>query len=50
MKWRIKERARVERARGKKVYFDSRGKKVYFDSRRLWVEGREWRWRKEEGI
>jgi len=24
MKWRIKERVRLERAKGKKVYFDSR--------------------------
>ncbi|KMQ85347.1 hypothetical protein RF55_16172 [Lasius niger] len=35
MKWRIRERARLERGRGKKVVFDTRG---------LWVEGREWKW------
>ena len=33
MKWRIKERVRLERGRGKRVVFDSRG---------LWIEGREW--------
>ncbi|KMQ90337.1 hypothetical protein RF55_9919 [Lasius niger] len=38
MKWRIKERARLERGRGKRVEFDSRG---------LWVEGREWKWDEE---
>jgi len=32
MKWRIKERARLEKAKGRKVHFDSR---------RLWVERKE---------
>lgn len=32
LKWRIKEKARLER---------KRGKKVSFDSRELWIEGRE---------
>ncbi|KMQ87341.1 hypothetical protein RF55_13388 [Lasius niger] len=35
MKWRIKERARLER---------NRGKWVEYDSRRIWTEGREWKW------
>ncbi|CAL1672290.1 unnamed protein product [Lasius platythorax] len=38
MKWRIKERARLER---------SRGKRVEYDSRRLWIEGKEWKWDEE---
>jgi len=38
LKWRIKERARLERARGKRVYYDSR---------RLWIEGREWSGRED---
>jgi len=33
-KWRIKERTRLERAKGRRMHFDSR---------RLWVEEREWR-------
>ncbi|CAL1672175.1 unnamed protein product [Lasius platythorax] len=38
MKWRIKERARLER---------NRGKSVEYDSRRLWIEGKEWKWDEE---
>ncbi|KMQ86085.1 hypothetical protein RF55_15044 [Lasius niger] len=41
MKWRIKERARLERNKGKWVEFDSRG---------LWIEGREWKWDEEAEI
>lgn len=35
MKWRIKKKARLERAKGNRVVFDSR---------RLWIEDREWKW------
>ncbi|KMQ84208.1 hypothetical protein RF55_18199 [Lasius niger] len=38
MKWRIKERARLER---------NRGKRVEYNNRRLWVDGREWKWDEE---
>ncbi|KMQ89255.1 hypothetical protein RF55_11135 [Lasius niger] len=38
MKWRINERARVER---------NKGKRVEYNKRRLWVDGREWKWYEE---
>ncbi|CAL1672461.1 unnamed protein product [Lasius platythorax] len=41
MKWRIKEKARLER---------NKGNWVVFDSRRIWIEDREWKWVEEEGM
>ncbi|KMQ91715.1 hypothetical protein RF55_8377 [Lasius niger] len=39
LKWRIAEKARVERRRGRKVVNDNR---------RIWIEGKEWKWDEEE--
>ncbi|KMQ90574.1 hypothetical protein RF55_9650 [Lasius niger] len=41
MKWRIKEKARLER---------NKGNWVVFDSKRIWIEDREWKWDEEEKI
>ncbi|KMQ82064.1 hypothetical protein RF55_24306 [Lasius niger] len=38
MKWRIKERVRVER---------NRVERVEYNNRRLWIDGREWKWDEE---
>lgn len=40
LKWRIKEKARMERRRGRRVEYDSGG---------IWIEGKEWKWNEEEG-
>ena len=40
IRWLIKERAREERGKGKKVEYTSR---------KLWVDGQEWKWEKKEG-
>ncbi|XP_029054735.2 vicilin-like seed storage protein At2g18540 [Osmia bicornis bicornis] len=39
-KWRIKEKAREERFKGKRVEYNNR---------RIWIEGTEWRWAEKEG-
>ncbi|KMQ85626.1 hypothetical protein RF55_15700 [Lasius niger] len=41
MKWRIKEKAKIER---------SKGNWVVFDSRRLWIEDRVWKWDEEKEV
>lgn len=40
LKWRIKEKARLEGKRGRRVEFDSGG---------IWIKGKEWKWSEEEG-
>jgi len=40
VRWRVREKAREERRRGKKVVYEGE---------RIWIEGREWRWNEEEG-
>jgi len=39
LRWLIRERARVEKRREKRVVYDGE---------RIWIEGREWRWDEEE--
>ncbi|KMQ87632.1 hypothetical protein RF55_13035 [Lasius niger] len=39
LRWRIGEKARVERRRGRKVVADNR---------KIWIEGRKWRWNEEK--
>lgn len=38
VRWRMVERARIER---------EKGRNVMVTNRRMWVEGEEWRWDKE---
>ncbi|XP_046142809.1 golgin subfamily A member 6-like protein 6 [Osmia bicornis bicornis] len=40
IRWKIKEKAREERAKGKEVEFSNR---------RLWIEGKEWLWEERKG-
>jgi len=38
-RWKIREKARLERWKGRRVEISNRG---------IWIEGKEWYWNKEE--